>query len=84
MHGIVWRKDDGGDGSTRVLQGGSWNFLQIYACSADRGGSGPDLRGGDIGFVARAHLTPLDDAVGRVDGGASQGPPVPREAPKWG
>ena len=56
--GRAWREEGGGDCSTRVVRGGSWNEYQGVARSAYRDRSSPNNRGSGIGFrmVCVAHL----------------------------
>jgi formylglycine-generating enzyme required for sulfatase activity len=48
--GSAWGEEDGGVCSVRVLRGGSWDFSQGYARSADRFSNLPDFRNGNFGF----------------------------------
>ena len=55
----------------RVLRGGSWGFDARYCRAAYRGGFGPQVRGGDLGFrVARGPSADKAPQVRRAEPGA--------------
>ena len=48
--GRAWREEDGGDCSSRVLRGGSWDDDPDGARCAYRDSFDPGYRGDDVGF----------------------------------